>query len=83
MTPYEVSLYIEAVTERREAELKEGLSLVWLGEYYHRTKRLPKLKDELRKVSSDYKEPMTAEEMLKTVKSLNTQFGGITIKGGE
>lgn len=82
MTPYEVSLYIEATQERQETELKERLSLVWLGEYYHRTKRLPKLKDELRKVSSE-KEEMTPEEMLEKVKALNAQFGGITKKGGE
>ena len=82
MTPYEVSLYIEASLERQENDLKERLSLVWLGEYYHRTKRLPKLKDELRKVSSA-KEEMTPEEMLEKVKALNVQFNGITIKGGE
>jgi hypothetical protein len=82
MTPYEVSLYIEATLERQENELKEQLSLVWLGEYYHRTKRMPKLQDELKKISSE-KQPMTDDEMLETVKALNTQFGGITIKGGE
>jgi hypothetical protein len=82
MTPYEVSLYIEATLERQETDLKERLSLVWLGEYYHRTKRLPKLQDELKKVSST-KEVMTPEEMLETVKVLNAQFGGTTIKGGE
>jgi len=68
MTPYEVSLYIEATLEKEEAELKERLSLVWLGEYYHRTKRLPKLQDELKKISSS-KDDMTPEEMLEKVKN--------------
>jgi hypothetical protein len=83
MSPYELSLYIEATQEREEAELKEGLTLVWLGEYYHRTKRLPKLSEELKKVSGNHKQVMTPEQMLETVKALNTQFGGVTIKGGE
>jgi hypothetical protein len=83
MTPYELSLYIEASQEREENERKEQLSLVWLGEYYHRTKRLPKLSEELKKFSSNRREIMTSEQMLETVKTLNTQFGGVTIKGGE
>ena len=83
MSPYELSLYIEATQEKQETELKERLTLVWLGEYYHRTKRLPKLADELKKVSSDSKQDMTPEQMLDRVKSLNAQFGGVTIKGGE
>jgi hypothetical protein len=84
LTPYELSLTIEAFNEAREAELKERLTLVWLGEYYHRTKRLPSLKDELNKVSGEtQKKIMTDEEMLETVKRLNAQFGGKVIKGGE
>lgn len=83
MSPYELSLYIEARFEREENEMKERLSLVWLGEYYHRTKRLPKLSDELKKISGDSKKVMSPEQMLETVKALNAQFGGVTIKGGE
>jgi hypothetical protein len=84
MTPYELSLCIEAYFERQEAEMKDRLTLVWLGEYYHRTKRLPKLQDELKKITGEVKRPaMTDAQMLDMVKSLNTQFGGVTIKGGE
>lgn len=68
-------LYAEATTELKELELKEKLTLVWMGEYYHRTKRLPKLQDELKKITGENKK-MTDEEMLKTVKILNAQFGG-------
>lgn len=82
MTPYELSLYIESYTEKKEADLKEQLTLVWLGEYYHRTKRLPNLQDELRKISGDTRKEMTTEEMLETVKRLNAQFGGTFEKGG-
>ena len=80
MTPYELALYIEAHFEKEEAELKERLTLVWLGEHYHRTKRLPKLKDELKKISGEAQKAMTNDEMLETVKRLNAQFGGLVIQ---
>jgi hypothetical protein len=83
MTPYELALFSEAYAEKSEAELKERLTLVWLGEYYHRTKRLPKLKDELRKVSGEKDRVMTSDQMLSVVHKLNKQFGGKVIKGGE
>jgi hypothetical protein len=83
MTPYELALFSESYAEKQESELKERLTLVWLGEYYHRTKRLPKLEEELRKVSSGRKEVMSPDQMLKVVQRLNKQFGGTYIKGGE
>lgn len=82
MTPYELALFVEAYFEKEEAALKDKLTLVWLGEHYHRTKRLPSLRDELRKISGESKQSMTDEEMLETVKRLNAQFGGTFIKGG-
>jgi hypothetical protein len=84
MTPYELSLYIEVYSELKEAETQEQLTLVWLGEYYHRTKRLPTLKDELKKLTRDQNnQGMTDDEMLQVVKRLNAQFGGTFVKGGE
>lgn len=74
---------MENYVEVKEAELKDSLTLVWLGEYYHRSKRLPNLKDELDKISSNSKKTMSNNEMLETVKLLNAQFGGTFIKGGE
>jgi hypothetical protein len=83
MTPYELSLYVEAHYERQQAEMKDKLTLVWLGEYYHRTKRLPNLQKELRKITGEEEKPiMTDNEMLQEVKHLNAQFGGAHIKGG-
>ena len=83
MTPYELALSTEAHFERQEAEMKDRLTLVWLGEYYHRTKRLPKLQDELKKITGESKKSMSDDQMLEMVKNLNAQFGGTTIKGGE
>lgn len=83
MTPYELTLSVESYSEQKETDLKEKLSMVWLGEYYHRTKRLPSLKGELKKISSEASKVMTDEEMLETVKALNAQFGGTFKNGGE
>ena len=74
---------MENYVEVKEAELKDSLTLVWLGEYYHRSKRLPNLQDELKKISGESKKIMSNTEMLETVKMLNAQFGGTFIKGGE
>jgi hypothetical protein len=83
MTPYELALHAEAYQEIKEQESKEKLTLVWLGEYYHRTKKLPSLKSELKKISGEAKRAMSDDEMLEMVKRLNQQFGGIVKKGGE
>ena len=50
---------MENYVEVKEAELKDRLTLVWLGEYYHRSKRLPNLQDELKKISGDSKKIMS------------------------
>lgn len=83
ITPYELSIYLEAYIEKEEATSQEKLTLVWLGEYYHRIKKLPNLKDELKKISGEKNKPMTDNEMLNMVKMLNAQFGGTVEKGGE
>lgn len=83
LTPYELALIVETRFEKEESELKERLTLVWLGEYYHRTKRLPRIKDELKKISGENQKVMSDDEMLETVKRLNKQFGGTYVKGGE
>lgn len=76
MTPYELALHVETVTELKMAELEEKLTLVWMGEYYHRVKKLPKLQDELKKLRQQEKVLMSDEQMLDVVKMLNAQFGG-------
>ena len=80
MTPYELSLSVEAHFEKQQAEMKDKLTLVWLGEYYHRTKRLPNLQKELKKLTGEIEKPvMTDDQMLQQVKRLNAQFGGVTV----
>lgn len=81
MTPYELALYVEAWSEQKEAENITQLTLVWLGEYYHRIKKLPPLKKAVEEALGKKKNKvMTDEEMLAKAKSLNALFGGIEIK---
>lgn len=82
MTPYELSIAIEAFIEIAEIEAQERLTYVWLGEYYHRIKRLPSLPEILNQ-SDKKQEPkrMTDDQMLSMAKKLNAQFGGIVVKG--
>jgi hypothetical protein len=84
MTPYELVLYSEAKVEAINAERQEQLTLVWLGEYYHRLKKLPPLKEELKKyMNQESHTQMTDEQMLQMVERLNKQFGGKVKERGE
>lgn len=76
-------MYLEAHAENLEAQAKENLTMVWLGEYYHRTKKLPQLQSELRKISAEKSKVMTDQQMLETVKRLNAQFGGFVKTDGD
>lgn len=80
MTPYELSLYAEVFEEKQTLKLEEQLTLVWLGEYYHRLKKLPSLKTELDKIAKEEQTNMSDDEMLRVVTMLNNQFKGKTIE---
>lgn len=80
MTPYELCLYAEVYQEKFQANLEEELTKVWLGEYYHRLKRLPSLKSELDKFNQPEKPKMSDDEMLRVVQILNKQLKGTTIE---
>jgi hypothetical protein len=77
ITPYELSVCSEGYIERKEMESHEAITMVWLGEHFHRSKRLPELNKLLNRTKQ--KKQMTDEEMLNTVKRLNAQFGGSVI----
>jgi hypothetical protein len=89
MTPYELTCATEAYVERKEMEAEheaqQGIINAWMGEYYHRTKTLPSLKDELIKLKRGPNGEMSNDEMLNMAKSLNAQFGGDVVpkKDGE
>lgn len=81
MTPYELAVALEAYIEMAEMKAQEQLTYVWLGEYYHRIKKLPSLK-EVTKINQPNKpKVMTDEQMKQMVIKLNAQFGGTFEKG--
>lgn len=75
MTPYELRLHAQVFNDKQLQENEEKLTLVWLGEYWHRVKKLPTLNEALGK-KDEPKKQMTDDEMLETVKKLNAKFGG-------
>jgi hypothetical protein len=81
MTPYELNLAIEAYTERKQAEIEEQVTMTWLGEYYHRMKRLKPINEILKEMKRSKNKDMSDEQMLDMVKHLNAQFGGNTESG--
>jgi hypothetical protein len=83
MTPYELCLAIEVFNEKNQLINEEKLTLTWLGEYYHRVKKLPSLKEVLGKIQSAESKIMTDEQMLKVAQALNVKFGGTLKKSGD
>jgi hypothetical protein len=84
MTPYELNLHAEVHEEKTFNDLEEKITMVWLGEYYHRLKRLPSLKAEIKNLYKDSKPVMTDKEMYEMVKLLNKRFDGkVETKSGE
>lgn len=76
MTPYELSVHAEVFNEQMEMKRNETITLAWLGEYYHRTKKLPSLHKAIEELSPKKPKKMTDEEMYEQVKRLNALFGG-------
>ncbi|MED4206596.1 hypothetical protein [Neobacillus mesonae] len=76
MTPHELALAVEVFNEKQKAENEERLILVYAGAAWQRAKKMPSLKEILRKEPA--KKKMTNEEMLNEVKKLNAALGGIT-----
>jgi hypothetical protein len=81
MTPYELKLHAEIFEEKQRFDQEERLSLVWMGEHFHRVEKLPTLNEILGK-KEETKE-MTAEEMLANVMQLNSALDGTVKKAGE
>jgi leucyl aminopeptidase len=78
MTPHQLNLYIEDYNARKKVENEEKITLVWLGAYWQRVKRMPSLANALKDLNAEPKREMTPEEMLEEIKRLNAQYGGNT-----
>lgn len=81
MTPYELSIYAEVFAEKKQIKQEEKITLVLMGEYFHRMEKLPRFKDVLGK--KEKTKEMTADEMLQNVMQLNGALGGTVQKAGE
>lgn len=81
MTPYELSLHIKAFNENRKQDQEEKLTLTYLGAYWQRVKKMPRLKDILGKTQP--KKSMSSKQMLTMVRHLNAAFGGEVKKNGD
>lgn len=82
MTPHELNLHSEIFEEKQKFKQEEKLSLVWMGEHFHRREKLPTINEVLGKEEEKPKE-MTADEMLQKVMQLNSALDGTVKKAGE
>jgi hypothetical protein len=83
MTPYELDIAMKAYRQKMIQQQEENIAVAWLGEYFHRLKKLKKLEEYLPKENKP-KRIMTDEEMKQQVIKLNALFGGnIEPKGSD
>lgn len=75
MTPAELGIMIRAFNEKTKADHKNELTLAYLTAYWHRVKKMPKLKEVLNE-EEPKKKKMTAQDMLNEIKRLNEAMGG-------
>lgn len=80
MTPYELSLVVDAFMETKKQQEEREVTLLWIGEAWRRTERLPSLEKVLNQLKEKPKDkaPQKPETMLDIIKALNSKFGGNT-----
>jgi len=81
ITPYELSLKINAYSKRQTEQLKEKITLAylnslwtiqWLGKRHQHPRPLKEILADIGKEKNE----MTDEQMFEVVKALNAMFGG-------
>ena len=77
MTPDELRTHADVFREKKETENEDRITLVWMGEQFHRLEKLPPLSKILDK-EPEVKQ-MTEKQMLLNVEQLNAMFGGEVI----
>lgn len=77
MTPSELFLYSEGYAEKTKEANKLALTQAYATAVWSRAKKMPKLETILKGLDKKpRKKKQTAEEILETIKVLNTAFGG-------
>lgn len=82
MTPYELTIYIDAWNEKEKQEDERYIVSAWLSAAWYRCEKLPKLSEILgREIETE----QTDEQLLESIIELNKKFGGIVVyeKRGE
>lgn len=78
MTPYELSLHVNAYNQNKKADHESRITQAYLTAAWQRAKKMPKLE----KVLKPTPKQMTADQMLKVVEGLNRAVGGLEKKTG-
>jgi hypothetical protein len=76
LTPKELNFAARAYRKQAQQEHEEKVSLVYLGAYLARVKKMPSLKSLLEPESK--KKVQNPEAMFAEIKRLNAAFGGVT-----
>lgn len=80
MTPYELNIHLKDYNDKYEREHDFALSLVYLGEKWHRYKKLPSFNELLQRDDASKHDKavkrQSPEEMKQKLIALNASFGG-------
>lgn len=77
MTPFELSIYIKAFTEKEKERSKQIIIQAYYTEAFARQKKLPDI-DKLFKEDKPKKQ-QNSKAMLEEIKKINAMFGGEVI----
>jgi len=85
MTPYELSVYIEAQADKRKQEEEQAISIAyiqsrWTIQWLGKPKDHPEPLHKILNRPAEVKKEQTPEEMLAVLKTLNAALGGDVIE---
>jgi hypothetical protein len=76
ITPAELNMYIDAYNKQMQRDSEQQLTSAYMAAYWQRVKRMPSLKDVLKK--GNQRTAQSPEQMLAEVQKLNAALGGGT-----
>ena len=76
LTPGELSAMIKANNVRLKHEQEERITIAYLGAYWQRVKKMPKLSEVLSGKKEEKKKKQSPAQMLNEIKKLNAALGG-------
>lgn len=74
LTPGELSIQVNAFNKRQKDEHDQKVIMAYLGAYWQRVKKMPRIKEVLK--GPEEKKKQTAKDMLEEIKRLNEALGG-------